>query len=268
MASILRLAGTFDHPNNLAMYLNFIFPICGYYWLIEKRARVKFWIGVAIFLAVLAELGSGSRGGWLAIATAVTITAIFWLKKQGKNPVFGIGGMAVALVLIFGVLMAASETFRTRLTEGDAGTAEIRYPLMEVAQTMIEQNPYLGVGLANYTLEMRKYDYTNKQVTKDYDQPVHNTFMLLAAETGIPTLIFMAMLYLVWIKDSLLVFLRAKGVTAVVGIGVLAMLIGWVVHNQVNLSAPYDDVTLWILVGMVAAASRMARENKQIQTQR
>ncbi len=258
MGYIVRVAGTLTHPNALAMYLNLILPWVGFLFLIEKRFSLRVLLMSAVVLALLAEIWSGSRGAWMGLGLAVVTGVFLWMRKQGRNPVLGLGAAAGILLLLFSVMFAASAGFRARLTEGDAGTALVRVPLMEVAKVMIMANPVMGVGLNNYTHEMKRYDHTLERISTWYGQAVHNTWMQMAAETGIPSLfVFVYTYFFLFLREAYRVFRKHEGVLAALGIGVVCMLVAWTLHNMVNATAPYDEFTLWVLFGLVAAASRM-----------
>lgn len=255
---ISRMAGTLSHPNALAMYLNLTLPWVAFLFLVEKRALRRTLLMIAIALALIALILSGSRGAWLGLAITITVSFFLWMRKQGKNPLVGLGVSAFSLLLLFSVLFAASSTFRGRLVEGDAGAALVRIPLMEVAKEMILANPVTGVGLNHYTREMARYDHTAIRIATRYNQSVHNTWMLMAAETGVPSLIiFVYLFFILFLREAYRVFQNNQGMLSALGIGVFGMLIAWAVHNQVNLTAPYDDTTIWVLIGLLAAASRL-----------
>lgn len=258
MGYTIRAAGTLTHPNTLAMYLNLMLPWVGFLFIVEKRFTRRILMTIAIVLALLAEIWSGSRGGWMGLAIAVTTGVFLWMRKQGKNPMVGLGAAACVLLLLFSVMFATSPGFRNRLTEGDAGTALVRVPLMEVAKEMILANPVMGVGLNNYTREMGRYDHTLERIASWYGQAVHNTWLLMAAETGVPSLlVFVYTFFFVFLRSAYRVFQYHQGVLSTLGVGVFCMLIAWAVHNMVNPTAPYDEFTIWVLLGLVAAAARL-----------
>lgn len=252
--TLVRLAGTLNHPNDLAMYLNLCLPWTSFMLLIEKKPLRRVFLITALVLGVIAEVWTGSRGGWLGLAIAIGIGSFFWLKKQGKNPVVGLTVMGMVVTVLFSVLMIGSQTFRTRIIEGDARASEVRYPLMDVAMEMIREKPLTGVGLNLYTREMVPYDRTNHFIAYRYNHPVHNTFLMVGAETGLPTMVLLCLFILLLIKESHRVLQANQGVVAAFGAGMLGTLVCWVVHNQVNLTAPFNDLTLWILFGILAAA--------------
>lgn len=255
---IYRMAGTLTHPNALAMYLNLMLPWVGFLFLVEKRALLRILLIVTIVLALIALILTGSRGAWLGLAITITAGFFLWMRKQGKNPLVGLSVSALMLLLLFSVLFATSATFRTRLIEGDAGAALVRIPLMEVAKEVILANPVTGVGLNSYTSEMARYDRTAIRIASHYDQQVHNTWLLMAAETGVPSLlVFVYLFFFLFIREAYRVFKNNQGTLSALGIGVLGMLLAWPVHNLVNLTDPYGETTIWVLIGLLAAASRM-----------
>ncbi len=254
MGSLVRLAGTLSHPNVLAMYLNLMLPWVIFLAAIERRIVVRALLMVSILLAVIVEVWSGSRGAWIGFGVAMGTGIFLWMRKSGRNPLIGLGVAAVLALVVFAGLFAGSTTFRDRLVEGDRGAAQVRFPLMDVATEMIKENPVLGVGLNNYTREMGKYDRTTSYIASRYEHSVHNTFLLLGAETGLPTLIIFSALFVLLVREAYRVFRLNHGVLSATGVGILGMLLSWFIHNQFNQTAFYGDTTLWFLLGVLAAA--------------
>lgn len=252
--TINRAAGTLGHPNNMAMYLDLIIPWVGFQLIQEKSALRRVYLAIALFLGLFAVLSSGSRGAWLGLSIGSFIAIMIWYRRQGKSPIVALFSLTIVVSVLFSVLFAASDTFRTRLTSDDRGAALVRVPLMEVASEMIQANPIEGVGVANYTAEMAFYDRTTINVASIYDQPVHNTFLLIAAETGLPSLaLFIAVIFFA-LRTAYLLTGAKTGEFSALGFGMLASLIAWVIHNQVNHTSPFTDSTLWLFFGMLLAA--------------
>lgn len=261
MGTINRVAGTLGHPNNMAMYLDLIIPWVGFQMMNEKIPLRRVYLAIALFLGLFAVLASGSRGAWLGLLVGCFIAILLWYRKQGKSPVTAIFVLFISLSLLFVMLFAASNTFRTRLTSDDQGAAEVRVPLMEVASEIISAKPFEGVGLANYTREMLFYDRTTTKVASFYDQPVHNTFLLMAAETGVPSALLFIGLFLLALRAAYLLAMRSDNEFSALGFGLLASLPGWFIHNQVNHTAPFIESTLWLLMGLLLAAqNQVARQ--------
>ncbi len=262
--TINRAAGTLGHPNNMAMYLDMIIPWVGFQLLSEKSSLRRVYLGVALFLGLFAVLASGSRGAWLGLSVGSFIAIMIWYRRQGKSPIVALFFLTIFVTVLFSTLLAASDTFRTRLTSDDRGAALVRVPLMEVAQEMIQAKPLEGVGLANYTREMLFYDRTTINVAAFYDQPVHNTFLLIAAETGLPSAILFIFLLLIALRTAYVLTLSQSEEAAALGFGVMASLTAWFIHNQVNHTSPFTDSTLWLFFGMLLAASNLALRQKEM----
>ncbi|CAG1010634.1 hypothetical protein BURK2_04075 [Burkholderiales bacterium] len=252
--TVVRLAGTLDHPNDLAMYLNLALPWVIFMLIIEQKFWRRGLLLAAVLGALLAEVWSGSRGGWLGLAMAFMVSIFFWMRKRGQNPLIGLGVAGTVVIVLFTIIFVSSSTFRDRLIEGDAGSAEVRYPLMEVAMEMIKENPVGGVGLNMYAREMVPYDRTNNFIAYRYQHPVHNTFLLIGAETGLLALLVLATFVWLAIRDAFGSFMRNRGTVEAAAVGVFGALVSWFMHNQVNLTAPLNDETLWVLLGVLAAA--------------
>jgi uncharacterized membrane protein YfcA len=61
-------------------------------------------------------------------------------------------------------------------------------------------------------------------------------------------------LLLLALSMSYRIAMRGEGEIAALGFGLLASLIGWIIHNQVNHTAPFTESTLWVLFGLLLAA--------------
>ena len=255
---ISRVAGTLDHPNNFAMFLNLLIPIAVYYAWQARKFRIRLIVGGAIFAGVMAEVFSGSRSGWIALMAALALTVPLWLYyKEGKNPLVGMTIFGVIGAIVFGGLFAASASFRDRLLLDDHGTAEVRYPLMEVAENMIIANPITGVGVNHYTHYMSAYDRTADAISFVYPFPVHNTFMLVAGETGIFSMILIVIQFVATILVALRGFLTTDGAPGAVSLGIIASMVTLMIHNLGNPSAFYEDQPLYVLMATAAAVRRM-----------
>ncbi len=59
---------------------------------------------------------------------------------------------------------------------------------MKSSFTIIKSHPFLGTGLNNFLIELAQVQKTNNVTF--YLQPTHNTFLLVAVQTGILGLIY------------------------------------------------------------------------------
>ena len=91
--------------------------------------------------------------------------------------------------------------------------------MFRVALNIIQQNPLFGTGLNTYSEVMHHYD--PKHLIGGFEFPVHNMYLFIAAEIGIPGLLFF-LLFLSAIMIQLMKISRnTRGHMAVISIGIL-----------------------------------------------
>ena len=189
---ISRATGLQGMANSCAWFLVTLLPTLLAVLLLRVR-DFGVWprrcIAGAAVAGLLALLLTYARGSWLAFAVSFValIALVYRVSSSAERQRFG---RQLAWLTLVGLLLCLpfSGAIVTRLTEDDNGSAYSRVPLSQVAQTMIAANPLLGVGLANYEAEMRRYDHTTERITDDFPWPVHNIFLHTAAEAGLPGL--------------------------------------------------------------------------------
>lgn len=259
----LRVAGTLAHPNGLAMYLNMLLPTVIFYAISKGFGSYRgFFIWGVVILAVGAEIYTGSRGGWVGFIFGMGIGMYLWYWKQGRSPIVGfsiVGGIGG-----FGFLglLAVSSNFRQRLFADDHGTAELRGILVDVAESIIAANPFAGIGLDHYTYYMQRYDRTTEFITSEYNETVHNTYLLIMAETGlIGLLLFLALLFTA-LYSSFKLFAKSEGIISIWALGILCSLLTWSMHSMVNHTNFYGEYMMWIMFGLIVALHQM---NNRIQ---
>ena len=252
-SSVFRMGGTLGGANALAWYLDYLLPLAA--------AFIFYPLSRIIRTGLLASLGAGcivlfltlSRGGWLGFIAGLTVLLIFQIKKTALFKqifivIFVLLSMGLSALLLFGV----QNPVRTRLTSDDNSSAYIRIPLMRVAYHMIKARPLTGHGVNNYVLAHSSYDDTDEQVTIVFPYPVHNFYLQLAAETGLPGLLF-----LFWFLAGILVYLlkmipkvKALDRTLFIGLtgGTLAALVQGMVENASIGS--YHLLPLWCFCGL------------------
>lgn len=199
VSELARVGGTMGHPNALGSFLVTTLPIA----LVLLLAGRRLWVTVLATLTFVIGLATlvltFSRGAWVSFAlVAPWVMVLGRWKRGGVLKVVKSLGLFGLIVTIVALPFAAPIT--QRLFEHDYGRAWSRVPQMQVAWNIIRAHPVLGVGLNNYTLVMGSYDNTLEQITLRVSTPVHNMFLLTAAEVGIPGLLFLVWLIIVLLK--------------------------------------------------------------------
>ncbi len=222
----LRAYGSLPHPNILAGYLVVaIFLIYDLRFTIydlenrNQKSKIKNLILFSTFYFLLSILTAAlfftfSRGSWVALGiglAALTITGFHKWARQARPANFaniirairGVLPISVIpyLFLYFYIFIFLSfifwQPFSARiLGQGRLETASYteRVSSLKQARDVIEEHPWFGTGIGNYTVALKQKDPT----LSGWDlQPPHNIFLLILSELGIIGLIlFFGFLFL------------------------------------------------------------------------
>ena len=176
----------FQNSGEFAMGM-VIFTAMSWCALVAVRPYVSTWffrIGVALLptTALMSVLASSSRGGQLA---AVVVVAV--LVAQSRLRFRAVALAAVVLTIGWQILPPEQkERFAVMGSEDDA-TGQARLTHWEAALETVQDRPLFGVGYENW---LTYYRTTNPI----YVQEIHNTFLEVPAELGIPgALMFFAL---------------------------------------------------------------------------
>lgn len=174
---VMRPYATFSHPNVLAGFiLVSIIVISGK----NRWSGVKkIWQWAALALGGITIVLSFSRSAWLvSLLVGLELVLRGWRRKKKRTL------RALGLVLLL-ILIAILFYFAPSLSGQE--TIDQRLALAEIGWKMIKINSLAGVGLNNFISQLPNYW---QQFGMTYWlQPVHNIFLLLAAETGLTGLI-------------------------------------------------------------------------------
>jgi len=174
------------NPNDFAAMANLFVPIA-FYLMLERRPG---WERLLCLVCLLSTLGGiivcASRGGFLGLAAAILL--MVWHSARPLR------NLAIVAALLIPLALAPFSPLHRLLrpTRSDQESTEIRMELWRSGLRMIRVHPLLGVGLGNFKL--MSSDYGGPELKKA--GMAHNTYIEVAAETGIPGLIaFLAILY-------------------------------------------------------------------------
>lgn len=179
------IGGIYSNPNDLAFAIVLCIPFCLAFLITTKSMIRKFaWAG-GLLIMLTALFMTASRAGFIDLVISGTVC--LWH--------FGVRGRRFYLILITGVLgtlllATAGKRLVQRFeaisdeTQGDSayGSYEARKELMVLALKGIEHYPILGIGANNFISYAGMW------------HEVHMTYLQIAVEGGIPSLI----LYLVF----------------------------------------------------------------------
>lgn len=201
----VRPYGTFPHPNVLGGYLAILLPWILYQW----RGRRKFYS-----LTLLGGLSglylTFSRSAWLAGALGLLATGGLILKQP--------------------FILLTSISFIRR--------AELNW----IALHIVRDHPLLGVGLNNFTVRMDEYGRVSGWVR--FLQPVHNLYLLIAAEIGLVGLV----LFLCFMFSAFSLLLKSRDFLLLISLTQI-FLLGLSDHYFWTIQQ--TSILFWLIVGLV-----------------
>ena len=243
-----RLASFAGGPNANAHMIALACPLVIYLWL---SGRMATYYIVPLLLVLLVALVLTSLNGGIAM-TVLSMSAFLIVLRELRYLVRVAAGLAICLVLI---AVSGSywlpETFEQRVlgavrsgSMDEAGTFQDRVALMEEALEMLDENLLIGLGVDQY------------QVLSQYGAPVHNTYLLLWVEGGLPALIGWICLLAIPLVGSVLVAKRQRLVAATgFAVGTVFALMGL---TGAHMYARHGYVPLHLAMALVFAVAAEA----------
>ena len=252
-----RAKGTFFHANHYGMYILLLFPIQFRMLLLNIQKRNQ--RGMLIFggicaLAALGLFASSNRGSWAGLVFGMILASIYELAKSSMKARRALLRISVPIA-IFGFLffLKWGDEFSRRMFSDDADLqVEGRTAMQFEALALIEQNPLLGVGYGNY----------KEHIAHEF---VHNLYLLIASETGVPSLIlFLFVLFglfrLIWRC------VRSKiPEVANLGYGLLAVFLGFLVASIPGPDYYVDhsvQMHFWLICGFAVSLKNVEESIK------
>lgn len=237
--TLLRATAFFPDPHMLAFYLNICATIFLGMFLNVTKNKTSYnnpapsWnlgrhLHLIFFLTLtLASFLTFSRGGYLGLLSGLVFFIILTFKSKFKKLLNNLRNIAIliSIFLFFIAFFIIPNPVSNRLlssfnlTEGsNIGRLDTWHQSFEI----IKQNPLLGVGIGNYSLAIKP--------SADYREPIysHNTFLDIAAETGIINLFLWVSVFLIAIFSFTRDFIRRKNYLS---LSLAASLFGFSVHS-------------------------------------
>ncbi len=188
-----RPGGTMGHSSHYGLWSGLVMPLALAYAFfapqkIYKLAALTIWLSGS--LALILTVSRAGLGAWAMalIGFPAGMTVLRILPMRLLLPVFAL--YLLFAIGIVGLLFAVGGDRFMERSKHDGGSASTRPLMWQVARNMIKANPTMGVGLGNYILVHRQYDDTIKRISIILaTSPVHQLFLLYAAEIGIPGLV-------------------------------------------------------------------------------
>lgn len=185
----LRPSGLFMHP---IVYADFLFLALPFVAIGSAlvRARLGRWLLAFTALIGLAGLAlTLSRGAWISagVSALILLWLVIRLNLVDRRTLRRVAVATIGIGLI-GAALFGPRVWQ-RLTQSDAGNVDVRFDLNRIALRMVVERPLHGQGLNAFVETMARFDPQN--VKSYFPAPVHNLYLLEAAEAGIPALLLL-----------------------------------------------------------------------------
>lgn len=196
-----RPVGTFDHANSLGLSLSFFLSLL-LIWLFKYQKSLLLYIYLGGIIALAMTL---SRSAWLGYGASF-LFSLYVLEKVKHVKIPKIFTQRLTMISIIGILLVYYFVF----PRGDkslysfgfgGGGGELRSLQLQDTLSLIAQHPILGVGTLISVQETRTLNPLG--VFSSVPLSIHNWYLLLMAEHGIPSLIFFALFMVLSIKPIL-----------------------------------------------------------------
>src|SRR5579864_1659914 len=220
-----RITSFLEHYNGLAAYINLVVPFCLVFALRGADQTLRTLSRWCLALASVALLLTQSRGGLLAYAAMLMVSA-YLLAPDRKIRV-----RRLAVVLVVCVLAAAvAGFFFQRLGEIDDYTAVSRLAIWGGAFTVFARAPALGAGFGN----LRPLMGGLLGLPEGWMGDAHNLYLELLAESGLVGFMAFAVLIVYALRAARRCMRQSRDEFAwLIGIAVFAAVCGMLVHGTV-----------------------------------
>lgn len=181
-------AGLTANPNDLALMLNLLLPLCIALLLASGRTGIRILLASIACLLTIAIVATFSRAGFLTLM--VTGLTYLWLYRNHA----GRAWIPVVAVLALLALPIIPSGYVERITtivnieDDSTHSAETRIDDMKAAVRLAVTNPMLGSGIGMNVLALN-------EARGETWTAVHNVYLQLLVELGLPGLGLFLLLY-------------------------------------------------------------------------
>lgn len=240
-----RARAFYGSPNNLALIMERALPL-GLAMALWGHSRARRWLyGLGALPVALVTLLTFSRASWLlGLPMAILLPLLLGDKR--------LRWIALGLLLAGGLLMVP--LFRTErfasLLDPTRGTLFLRLRLWQAAWNMIQDHPWLGVGLDNFLYYYGDYILPGAEVERWLSHP-HNLlldFWLRLGVGGIVLLIAFLIGFFKRVHRSRFIS-RRDGLYAG-AMGFAAGMVAFIAHGSVDSSYFVTELAYWFMFAL------------------
>lgn len=257
--------GTFSSANDAAKFLAPpLLAAMAMLLCIRRQPLQRALLLGAVGIGTLGLVRTLSRGGWLAFACGFVVLLMLAVKRK----MVSVSGLVLIAIVCLVLGLVSYSTIQWRLEESDIDNkaALTRVPLMYQALEIFIDNPVLGVGPGNYENVMWRYSVEGYE--SFWRRQVHNGYLIVLVEYGIPGLMaFSWLLFAFWAESSRCFHSNNRTVNAL-GLGGMCFLAAQCVHMTLEWWSPHEPcaIAFCVMLALLAAARfhTLTEDGKQV----
>ncbi|MGL1901134.1 MAG: O-antigen ligase family protein [Fibrobacterales bacterium] len=232
--SNLNQLGTLTHPNQYSVHLLLALPFV-IFNTIQSKGKEKIASSLILSFMTIMFLLSKTRSVWVALAIMLLCTIIYIVRNKNITASLSrylkLHSRAISLWILFtitlGAISIASDIkdISQHVTDLAEAQSSGRFMLWGYSWNMIQEHPFLGVGIGNWKLNIPVHGSTF------YQRP-HNDFLWILSESG-PFALLSYIFFIGYLLKSLYHSIRNKAqVLTNLEIPIMLMLIGFISVSQ------------------------------------
>lgn len=242
-----------------------------------RNWRIGYWIAGGAM--ILAAMTTAVRGSLMGIAAGALIGALLWaiLNHSKKARMTLIAGLAGAVVFVFAAIMLRNTSmvknspYLSRITDFSSSTFTVQTRLWawEAGFKGWKENPktvMLGWGPENFNVPFSKYfnpKFYNGPGAETFFDRAHNMFIEVLVTMGLLGLLAYLSIFaaLFW---TLAKMMRSPGDERVVGIGLTAMTVAYIIHNSFIFDTSANFLTFFMVMAFVMHVALAGLDNERV----
>ena len=226
--------------------------------LLDWRQYLAFYISLMIIALVFSQ----SRGGWLALATMITVGGITLFMQKGNYKEL-VSNYAAAVVVLCVILFFISGNVVVNRISDVGDSAVIRLNIWSDALTIIKQNWLVGIGDGNFQYIFPLFD---TGINKKSVLHAHNDYLEMLVEQGVIGFSLFAIAVILALKNALSSLINSrKNRENAFAISSVMAISGFMAHGLIdfNFQVPSNAMYLFVFIAIATLQG-----NKALQTEK
>lgn len=234
-----RIRGTLGYFNSLGGILGMLLPLSFSYAVFSKQIKQKVLYFISTFLILIALIFTFTRGAWFGALVGIIFVSIYKFRWK-----------AVFILLIIPLLFVFVEPIRTRLLKTRLDLEQERIYMWKTAIELIKQKPFFGHGPGS--VKKLIYEKDTQQILKSGHFHVHNIYLNIGIEMGLPAIILFLTMILMLFKYAIFQISNCEALVIPLLIGLAGGLIDFCIHGMVdNVFSGETAYLFWFYSGLI-----------------